>query len=359
MNKPNTELLQEILRQGQPTETSDIPEFIPPDSPFDEAQRAYLNGLFAGIYTLSKNAAAGETEEAQTPLTVLFGSQTGTAESLSKDLRKFSRTQGFDAQVSDLDSMAVKDLAGLQHLVIVAATYGEGEPTDNAQSFYAALMAEDAPALPASLNYSVCGLGDSSYPHFNQVGRDLDARLEVLGATRAAPLVTCDVDYDDDYGAWRSALFAAPAFAEAAGAAATTPVEETDSSAPVFDKNHPFLATLISSSCLNGEGSAKAVNHIEIALTGGGDDLAYEVGDALGVWPLNDMREVDSVLEAAGLQGTEVVRLKNGESTLRQALFRSLDLMTVTPKTAELWQLNLDTDTQLLDVLREQVSGLS
>ncbi|MEO1078553.1 MAG: flavodoxin domain-containing protein [Pseudomonadota bacterium] len=359
MNKPHTELLQEILRQGQTPEKSDVPEFIPPGSPFDEAQRAYLNGLFAGIYAFSKNGASGESEQAQTPLTVLFGSQTGTAESLSKDLRKFSRTQGFDAQVSDLDDVAVEDLAAMQHLVIVAATYGEGEPTDNAQSFYAALMAEDAPALPPSLNYSVCGLGDSSYPHFNQVGRDLDARLEALGATRAAPLVTCDVDYDDDYGAWRAALFAAPAFAEAAGAGAAVPAEEVEAGAPVFDKNHPFIATLISSCCLNGEGSAKAVNHVEIALTGGGEDLAYEVGDALGVWPLNDMTEVDTVLEAAALRGTEIVSLKSGESTLRQALFRSLDLVTITPKTADSWELTLETDTQLIDVLRDQVSGLS
>ncbi|MEL7047258.1 MAG: hypothetical protein AAGL66_19920, partial [Pseudomonadota bacterium] len=65
MNKPHTELLQEILRQGQTPEKSDVPEFIPPGSPFDEAQRAYLNGLFAGIYAFSKIGASGGSDQAQ------------------------------------------------------------------------------------------------------------------------------------------------------------------------------------------------------------------------------------------------------------------------------------------------------
>ena len=287
-----------------------------------------------------------------------YGSQTGTAEALSKDLRKFSKTQGFDASIAELDAITPADLAGLEHLLIVAATYGEGEPTDNAQVFHTALMAEDAPPLPATLNYAVCGLGDSSYPHFNRVARQLDERLETLGATRVAPLVTCDVDYDDDYADWREAVFAAPAFVEAAGEASTTAVEDSATTAPAFDKSHPFLGTLIRSKGLNGAGSAKCVNHIEIALTGGGEDLAYEVGDALGVWPMNDMAEVDAVLEAAALEGSEVIEMKSGACTLRQALYRSLDLATITPKTGEAWNVALDADKDGNDHVRDVVAAL-
>jgi len=350
MNKPNTKLLQEILRQGRRAEQDSVPEFVPPGSPFDEAQRAYLNGLFAGLYTAAKKPPAAGGGEAQTPLAVYFGSQTGTAESLSKDLRRFSREQGFDATVAELDAVTPEALADIEHLLIVAATYGDGEPTDNASAFHAALMAEDAATLPATLNFSVCGLGDSSYPHFNRVARELDERLEALGATRVAPLVTCDVDYDEDYAAWREAVFSAPAFAEAAGAASSAAADD-DSTASAFDRNRPFIASLMSRRCLNSAGSAKRVNHIELSLAGGGDDLAYEVGDALGVWPLNDMAAVDALVSAAGLDGAETVETKNGCCSLRQALYRSFDLTTVSPKTAEAWGLDSGSDTHLIDAL--------
>ena len=352
MNPPNTNALSEVLGQAQAAAGAAIPEFIPEKSPFDREQRLFLNGLFAGVYALAQSAGRDAAEPDQTPLSILFGSQTGTAESLSKDLRKFAKTRGFDARIAELDSIPPADLASVQHLLIVASTSGEGEPTDNARRFHAALMAADAPPLPATLNYSVCGLGDSSYAHFNRVSRELDARLEQLGATRAAPLIACDVDYDDDYAAWRESVFASAVFRSAAGAG-TAAVAEERAAAARFDKNHPFLSTLIHRSSLNGPGSAKTVNHIELSLAGSGEDLDYEVGDALGVWALNDMAQVDAILDSAGLSGREVVTLKSGAVTLRQALLRTLDLVTLTPGTAEAWGVSAGPDVHLIDVLGE------
>ena len=352
MNSPNTNLLSEILGQAQAVAGAAIPEFIPEKSPFDREQRLFLNGLFAGVYALAQSAGRDAAEPEQTALSVLFGSQTGTAESLSKDLRKFAKTRGFDARIAELDSITLADLASVQHLLIVASTSGEGEPTDNARRFHSALMAADAPPLPATLNYSVCGLGDSSYAHFNRVSRELDARLEELGATRAAPLIACDVDYDDDYAAWRESVFASAVFRSAAGAGTAAVAEERAAPAR-FDKNHPFLSTLIHRSSLNGPGSAKTVNHIELSLAGSGEDLDYEVGDALGVWALNDMAQVDAILDSTGLSGREVVTLKSGAVTLRQALLRTLDLVTLTPATAEAWGVSAGRDVHLIDVLGE------
>ena len=352
MNKPNTDLLREILGQAQAaTAITAVPEFIPEKSPFDREQRLFLNGLFAGVYALAQGSEAA-AEPAQTPLSIFFGSQTGTAEALSRDLRKFAKTRGFDARTAELDSITPADLAPLQHLLIVAATCGEGEPSDNARRFHAALMDPDAPPLPATLNYSVCGLGDSSYAHFNRVSRQLDARLAELGATRAAPLIACDADYDEDYAAWREAAFSSAVFRSAAGATVAPAAEERAAPAR-FDKHHPFLATLIHRVGLNGEGSAKTVNHIELSLAGSGEDLDYEAGDALGVWALNDIAQVDAILDRTGLSGHEVVVLKSGAATLRQALLRTLDLATLTPGTAEAWGVSAGRDVHLIDALSE------
>ncbi|MEM9122865.1 MAG: flavodoxin domain-containing protein [Pseudomonadota bacterium] len=357
MTEHNAALLKQLAESLSSPKPAGAPEFIPADAPFDEDQRVWLEGLFTGLFAITSAAKAGTQDAPGTPLKIFFGSQSGTSESLSKDLRKFAGTQGFDATIAELDSISPADLTSLNHVLIIAATFGEGEPTDNAQNFYKALMADDAPALPATLHYSVCGMGDRSYAHFNQIGRDLDARLEALGATRAAPLVTCDVDYDDDFASWKTATFDSEAFKSAAGAAQAS--TEPEAPKPAFDKTHPFLGTLLDVRCLNGEGSAKAVNHIEISLAGGGVDLDYAVGDALGVWPINDAAEVKAILSASGFTGGETVTLKSGPSTLRAALLKMLDLTTVTAKTGEAWGVDIAPDVQVIDVLEAGIEGLT
>ena len=358
MTLQDTQILKNLAKAIGETQSNAVQSFIPMDAPFDEEQRQWLNGLFTGLYAFTRAASGKSSEpEAGTALTILFGSQSGTAESLSKDLKKFAKTQGFEAEVAELDSLDPAALAKINHLLIIAATFGEGEPTDNARNFYEKLMADDAAALPPTLNYSVCGLGDSSYPNFNNVATDLDRRLAELGATRAFDLVKCDVAYDDDYASWKGAVFLSDPFASAAGSAQAPEPEEAG---PKFDKNHPFLATLLEAECLNAEGSAKRVNHIEISLAGGGEDLDYSVGDSLGVWPVNDAVLVNDILKAAHLTGKETVELKDGACKLRCALLTKLDIVTAIPSTLEKWDVALPfPDAHIYDLIMSGIDNLS
>ncbi|MEO0484773.1 MAG: flavodoxin domain-containing protein [Pseudomonadota bacterium] len=329
-------------------------ELIPADAPFDEAQRQWLNGLLTGLSAIAASAAQGAEEAPLTTMQVLYGSQSGNCEVLSKDLRKSAGGFGFEAEVSVLDDITLGDLAGMEHVAIVVSTFGEGEPPDNAAKFYAALMADDAPALPASLNFTVCGLGDTSYADFNKCATDIDARLAELGATRAADLVACDVDFDDDYAGWKAAMFASAPFV-AAASSASAPIVIDAEPAPMFDKNRPFMAQLLTSEALSGDDSAKCVNHIEISLAGGGADLDYAAGDALGLWPVNCPDEVAAMLAAAGLTGKETVELKSGPASLRAALTTRLDLTTVTPKTLEALGLEAAPEgAQVYDLVAEK-----
>ena len=330
------------------------PAFLPADAPFDEAQRQFLNGLLAGLAAAASGAGAGEAP-AGTALTILYGSQSGTCEALAKDLRKRAAAQGFNAAVAELDSTAPTALSETRHLLVVAATFGEGEPTDNARGFHAALMDPDAPQLPATLNFAVLGLGDSSYAGFNQAARDIDARLGALGATRAAEAAFCDVGYEEDYAAWTAGVFAAPAFADAAGAVAG-PVIEAEP-APAFDKSRPFPATVLGVRRLSGSGEGKIVNHIEISLAGGGVDMAYRAGDALGVWPVNCPDEVARILEATGFGASAPVMLKGGPAPLRAALLSKLDLTTLAPAARAAW--GAAEGAQVIDALRGGVEGLT
>ncbi|MEM6727776.1 MAG: flavodoxin domain-containing protein [Pseudomonadota bacterium] len=346
----NAPLIQKTLKAAMEASEPQI-ELIGEDAPFDPAQRQWLNGLLTGLSAIAASAAAGEEEAAPlTALGVFYGSQSGNCEALSKDMRKFAATQGFEADVRALNDVSMEDLAGLGHVTIIVSTFGEGEPPDNALKFHKALMADDCPPLPASLNFSVCGLGDTSYAGFNQCAKEIDARMAELGATRVADMVPCDVDFDDDYGAWKAGVFASDPFQNAAAAGAAPAIVDAEV-LPTYDKNRPFMASLLASERLSGEASAKCVNHIEISLAGGGADLDYAAGDALGVVPVNCPQDVQAVLDAAGLTGKETVALKSGPARLRAALSTHLDIVTVTPKTFEALGTEPQTDVQLLDIL--------
>lgn len=325
-----------------------LPAFIPEDGPFNQTQRTFLNGLLAGLST-NINGSKSETESG-TPLAIFFASQTGTAEALSKKVKKLAAGKGFDATVAELNSTSLTELANLRHALFITATSGDGEPPDNAHTFYTALLAEDAAPLPATLHYSVCGLGDSSYSHFNLVCQTLDSRLEQLGATRTEPPVFCDVDYDDDFEQWHNRVFDSEIFTEAAGAPASV-ADSAEPPAPAYDKHRPFLGTLMASEPLSARCSAKKINHIEIALTGGGQDMDFDVGDALGMWPLNDLTEVKELLDLTGFSGAELVTFKKETTPLRQALHSGLDLSTLTDKALQLWQLQADASAEVVDVL--------
>ena len=148
--------------------------FIPESAPFTAEQRAYLNGFLAGLF--SRGPAGGaqpapaSPATALTPLSILFGSQTGNAENLAKRIAKEAGKRGFAPTVHDLAKYPSAQLATERHLLVVTSTYGDGDPPDNAKAFWEFLTAGAAPKLP-ELRFSVCGLGDSNYPKFCAFGK--------------------------------------------------------------------------------------------------------------------------------------------------------------------------------------------
>jgi sulfite reductase (NADPH) flavoprotein alpha-component len=179
---------------------------IPDNAPFSQEQRAWLNGFMAGLFSvqeIGKAASAGTAlaPVERTPLTILYGSQTGTAEGLARKAAKGLSQQGFSAKALALDECAHPELANEAHLLVITSTYGDGEMPDNAQAFWDFLSAENAPRLEGTA-FSVLALGDSSYPDFCQAGKLIDARLEALGARRIHPRMDCDVDADEPFRGW-------------------------------------------------------------------------------------------------------------------------------------------------------------
>lgn len=326
---------------------------IPDSAPFSPEQRAWLNGFFAGIFSRGPAmASAGEPAKPLTPLTILFGSQTGTAEGLAKRVAKEAGKRGFAATVVDMAQTDASKLATEKNVLVITSTYGDGEPPDNAKALHTQLSrsagvppasssgAGGTPALLSTLRFSVCSLGDTNYTQFCKCGADFDVFLEKLGATRVYPRVDCDLEYEEKFSGWLNAALGALSADTAGGGAlrpdsiAATSPEPGHKAPPTsgshYSRQNPFPALLLTSRNLNAAGSAKQVNHVEFDLADSG--LVYEAGDALGVLPQNCPQLVADVLAALGCDGEEAVPAPNGSTTsLRHALTELYDLGKPSP----------------------------
>ena len=301
--------------------------FIPDNAPFSAEQRSWLNGFFAGLFSRQPvGNSPASASPALTPLTILFGSQTGTAEGLAKRVAKEAGKRGFAATILDMAQTDAAKLVSEKNLLVITSTYGDGEPPDNAKALHTALAADTAPAL-TNLRFSVCSLGDTNYTQFCKCGQDFDAFLEKRGGTRTAPRVDCDLDYEEKFSGWLNAALGS--FSSATPAPAADSSTETETQNPKietgFSRSNPYPARLLASRNLNGAGSAKQVHHVEFDL--GDSGIVYEAGDALGVIPHNCPAHVADVLGALGCDGEEAIPAPDGTTTsLRRALTELYDL---------------------------------
>ncbi|MEM1085931.1 MAG: flavodoxin domain-containing protein [Verrucomicrobiota bacterium] len=303
---------------------------IPEDAPFTPEQRAWLQDF---LTTALAGAAAAPVPAGPTvPVTVLWGSQTGNAEGLAKQLVKRMKKGGFEPEVHDMAAYDRSRLTQEKNLLIITSTYGDGEPPDNAADLYDWILSDEAPKLEG-VSYSVLALGDTNYPDFCKCGIDFDERLAALGGNRIFNRVDSDVDFDEPFAEWSDGVIGilAPAGEPASnGAAVLDQVEEG------YSKKRPFPADILENYNLNS-GGAKETHHVEIALEGSG--LEYEVGDALGVVPMNPPEVVDEILENLSFRTNVEVPLPDGrEAPLREALLTSYDIGTINKSLIQKWQ---------------------
>lgn len=120
-------------------------------------------------------------------MAIFFGSQTGTAEEFSQRLAKDAQRYGLKAGIFDPEECDFEELIEMKDeieqslAVFVVATYGEGDPTDNALQLNDWLKEEQS---LDGLNFAVFALGNKTYEHYQAFGRFVNKRLEELGGKR-------------------------------------------------------------------------------------------------------------------------------------------------------------------------------
>jgi sulfite reductase (NADPH) flavoprotein alpha-component len=285
-------------------------------------QRTWLSGFLAGYQAAAVPQPAATAPPARrAPLTILFGTESGNAESLADAARKAAGRLGFAARVLDMADATPAQVAGAQNLLVIASTWGEGDPPQRAIDFYTALMADDAPRCDG-VRYSVLALGDRAYARFCETGRLIDERFAALGATRVGERVECDLDYAVPAATWidgtLNALQAEPGEPEA-GAVIHVDFARAPAEVAAWSRSRPFEAEVTERIRLSGSRSTSDTWHVELSLEGAGFD--YEPGDSLGFLPANDPALVDAVLAAAGLAG---------DASARARLIEQFDIATLT-----------------------------
>ncbi|ELQ6264097.1 NADPH-dependent assimilatory sulfite reductase flavoprotein subunit [Cronobacter malonaticus] len=283
---------------------------------FTPTQLAWLSGYFWGMVNQQPGAAVVQTPAAPASvITLISASQTGNARRVAEALRDDLLAAQLNVNLVNAGDYKFKQIAQEKLLVVVASTQGEGDPPEEAVALHKFLLSKKAPKLDGTA-FAVFGLGDTSYEHFCQAGKDFDTRLAELGAERLLDRVDADVEYQAAAQAWRQRVVdvlkarvpkEAPSQVAITASGAVNLVDSTP-----YTKESPLTATLSVNQKITGRHSEKDVRHIEIDLGDAG--LRYQPGDALGVWYQNDPALVQELLELLWLKGDEPVMV--GEKTL-------------------------------------------
>ncbi|NKY46492.1 molybdopterin-dependent oxidoreductase [Nocardia cerradoensis] len=376
--------LQSLPVQGQPV--------LPESAPLSDRSRWWIDGLLAGMYSRAADsppgadyppgadsppggtAAAPSAAPAgpqRRPVTVLWASQTGTAEELAAAVAAALAEHGHAPRLVEMNACELPELSG--NVLLVTSTFGDGGPPDNAADFWDRL--QDSGTRFNGLRYGIFALGDSSYDDFCGYGRKVDRLLSERGGVRLLDRVDSEPDHEDSSQEWITAVLAAlgdgrgnaatddGSGASGGGGAAATrsggegvgattdagragppaglgvrvldrveartaaPARTTRSVPAPFTRNAPVPAPLVRNELLSRPGSGKEVRQFGFDLNG--LEAAYEVGDSLGVWPANGTAAVRNWLAATGLDGARPVEIDGRDVPLESALRTHFDITKI------------------------------
>ncbi len=294
-------------------------------------------------------------EESGKNCVIFYGSQTGTAEDYASRLAKEGKSRyGLETMVADLEDYDYDNLDVIPDdkvVMFVLATYGEGEPTDNAVEFYEFITGEDVSFSESSdpplgnLKYVAFGLGNNTYEHYNSMVRNVNKALEKLGAKRIGEAGEGDDGagtMEEDFLAWKDPMWAA--LAEKMGLEEREAVYEPifgiverenltkespevylgepnkfhleDTRAGPFNAHNPYIAPIAESRELFNVKDRNCL-HMEVDISG--SNLTYQTGDHIAVWPTNPGHEVDEFLKILDLEDKRdtVISVKALEPTAK------------------------------------------
>lgn len=279
---------------------------------------------------------------------VYFASQSGTAEGFSKELEQEAAEHELQATVVDMEDFDPEEFAKHKVVVLVVATYGEGDPTDNSLEFYKWIQDQSLPAdTLQGMKFTVMGLGNRMYVNFNACGKIADARMQALGATCIYGRGEGDDDQniEEDFEQWKgNGLW--PALRAALGIG--EPEGEGTGDAAGLDTAEAAVARLPLRAEIVGSGQAPPVD--PLVQVGGADVLGKWYFGAVQV-PVAVSEELRQVPDAGAGKTTKHIELNvKSFPSLEWRTADNLEVLPANPdETVEWFARRLGVEAQLED----------
>ncbi|CAF3765878.1 unnamed protein product [Rotaria socialis] len=245
------------------------------------------------------------------PMSILFGSNSGSCESFAGALASEAPANGFNATISNLDS-AIGSLPCDRPIIIVTSSY-EGKPCDNAKQFVAYL--ETKPEL--RINYAVFGAGHHDWVNtYQKIPTYIDETLEKAGGTRIVERGVGDAggDFFGAFEAWKENLFQVLRKTDGLQSVISQEklsieiVNSTRNLGQITDVGVVKENRLLVEASELGPGK----RHIEIELPKG---QTYRTGDYLAVLPTNPFEVVSRVLKQFNLSTDTQIKILSSTET--------------------------------------------
>lgn len=241
---------------------------------------------------------------------VLYASETGTAARVARD---FADACTLSHNADAMDDIDLDDIDGTT-VVFFIATCGQGAMPQNGKNFYKELCHRTEPFTEGT-RFMVMGLGDSSYFFFCKAAKDVEAKMLELGAKKMI-----DIGYGDDSAEegmetglhdWLDTVWPALEVPPPKEVPHITPVKASFSQRAVVnaevdkhsleqyfysDALQAVSVPVLSNKKMCSEEYNRDFRTIRISCSGTNRTLAYELGDALEIFPRNDPEKVSAFL---------------------------------------------------------------
>jgi sulfite reductase alpha subunit-like flavoprotein len=132
---------------------------------------------------------------------ILYGSQTGNVESISKFIYGEIKDSFLSCSIYSMNyfSNKLEELNNYEKIFFLCSTTGNGEMPDNASYFWKNIKNRKlSNNLLENVNYFLIAFGDTNYSMFCYAGKKLNKRLTELSANSFLPMICIDAVDDEE-----------------------------------------------------------------------------------------------------------------------------------------------------------------
>ncbi|MCH2056983.1 MAG: flavodoxin domain-containing protein [Thalassotalea sp.] len=224
---------------------------------------------------------------------IAYASQSGSAMSLAK---RFKKSLFHTCDVRCVSTLEPGVFTQYDNVLLIASTYGEGQPPEKAHKFVRKLSQFDG--YQSVVNYSILALGDRHYGDFCAFGHQLEQLLSSKGAKAITDLVEVDRLDSNAINQWWQAL-------------------STKLSWRTKGVKQEFCDLLVTDNmCCNPSQDNRHAHIVQFDK----QQLSYQPGDLLAIAPERSIEQARQITKSLGFDEQENVMFNKRITSLIDAL---------------------------------------